>query len=470
MGYFNEDTVAAIASANEVAAAVGVIRVSGPDAWAASSKILQKMNGSGFNAEKVESHRLYRALLKAKDGSVLDDGMFVWMKNPHSFTGEDVVEFHLHGNPQLLRRVMKELMAHGVREALPGEFSFRAFRSGKLTLDQAESVADLISSRSEESSRRALNQLLGHAKPELELLKKELIDRLAEIEIDIDFSDQGLSIIDYDKWMKKLESWIARVEKIRQEFLDSQPLREGIRLALVGAPNSGKSSLFNRLLGEDRSIVSSQAGTTRDVVREALYLKGVLFRLSDTAGIRSTGDTIESEGIDRSFGEVRSAQAVVWVFDSAEAEKDLCERWSALQEHLPQGAKILAVWNKSDRIAKPSEAWVSFFSDRKIPVFVASATSGQGISELIDGLLGLFRTSSSTAPDFLLSRRRHFEVLGSASEAVGRALDKVKSGEQFPDLLAIDLRTAMSKIGEITGEFSSDDLLNHIFAEFCIGK
>jgi tRNA modification GTPase len=270
VGYFNEDTIAAIASANEVAAAVGVIRVSGPDAWAASSKIIQKMNGSGFPSEKVESHRLYRALLKAADGYFLDDGMFVWMKSPHSFTGEDVVELHLHGNPQLLRRVMKELMAHGVREALPGEFSFRAFRSGKLTLDQAESVADLISSRSEESSRRALNQLLGHAKPELELLKKELIDRLAEIEIDIDFSDQGLSIIDYDKWTRKLESWIARVERIRQEFLDSQPLREGIRLALVGAPNSGKSSLFNRLLGEDRSIVSSQAGTTRDVVREAL--------------------------------------------------------------------------------------------------------------------------------------------------------------------------------------------------------
>jgi tRNA modification GTPase len=238
----------------------------------------------------------------------------------------------------------------------------------------------------------------------------------------------------------------------------------------VGAPNSGKSSLFNRLLGEDRSIVSSHAGTTRDVVREALYLKGVLFRLSDTAGIRSTGDMIESEGIDRSFGEVRSAQVVVWVFDATDAEAELEERWLALQQHLPQGTKILAVWNKSDRVPTPSKGWSAFFTTHKVPVATVSATTGQGISELIDGLLGFFRLSTSQAPDFLLSRRRHFEVLGSASEAVGRALEKVKNGEQFPDLLAIDLRTAMSKIGEITGEFSSDDLLNHIFAEFCIGK
>lgn len=470
MSYFNEDTIAAIASAHEVAAAVGVIRVSGPRAWEISTKILRKMNGAEFDSAKVASHRLYRAILRDADGGSLDDGMFVWMKAPHSFTGEEVVELHLHGNPQLLRRVMKELMGAGAREALPGEFSFRAFRNGKLTLDQAESVADLISSRSEESSRRALNQLLGHVKPELESLKKELVDRLAEIEIDIDFSDQGLSIIDYGKWERKLEQWLERVRKIRQEFLDSQPLREGIRLALVGAPNSGKSSLFNRLLGEDRSIVSSQAGTTRDVVREALYLKGVLFRLSDTAGIRSTWDSIESQGIDRSFGEVRSAQVVVWLFDGTEPEADLAEKWESLRQHIPQGSKVLAVWNKADQVATPPEAWISFFRVKKVPVALVSAATGQGIADFVDQLLGFFRSSTSQAPDFLLSRRRHFEVLGSAAESVGQALEKVRNGEQFPDLLAIDLRSAMSKIGEITGEFSSEDLLNHIFAEFCIGK
>lgn len=470
MGYFNHDTIAAIASAPEVAAAVGVVRISGPGTWATVSQIIKKRNGSLFDAAQVDSHHLYRCLVQSADGSALDDGMFVWMKGPHSFTGEDVVELHLHGNPYLLRRVMKELMVHGAREALPGEFSFRAFRSGKVSLEQAESVADLISSQSEESARRALGQLLGHGKRELEQLKKEIIDRLAEIEVDIDFSDQGLSLLDYDKWCLKLERWQERVTRLRQEFLDSAPVREGVRLALVGAPNSGKSSLFNRLLGEDRSIVSSQAGTTRDVVREALYLKGILFRLSDTAGIRDTQDEIESEGVDRSFGEVRAAQAVLWVFDGSAETADLVPRWKALQAHLPPSAKIVAAWNKADRVPEPPKAWTEFFSTKKIPFVVVSAASGQGIESLVQELTSLFGSSLGARPDFLLSRQRHFEVLGAASDAVGGALEKVKKGERFPDLLAIDLRQALDRIGEITGEFSSEDLLHHIFAEFCIGK
>jgi tRNA modification GTPase len=471
MSYFNDDTIAAIASAPEVAAAVGVIRISGKDSWPVASSLMEKMNGAAFTPEKVESHKLYRTVLKAAAGQMLDDGMFVWMRGPHSFTGEDVVEFHLHGNPYLLRRVMKELISRGAREALPGEFSFRAFQNGKLSLDQAESVADLISSRSEESAKRALGQLLGHGKRELEFLKRELVDRLAEIEVDIDFSDQGLSIIDYTKWCAKLVAWRERVGALRAEFLASQPLREGIRLSLVGAPNSGKSSLFNRLLGEDRSIVSALAGTTRDVVRETLYLNGVLFRVSDTAGIRNSGDAIESEGIDRSFGEVRSAQAVLWLFDGLDAQEgELEARWDALTAHLPKHSKVLAVWNKADQAPAPSAAWMGFFEAKGIQTATVSAASGAGVSGLLSLLSGLFQASAPVGQDFLLSRWRHYEVLGAASEAVAWALEKVRREEKFPDLLAIDLRTALSKIGEINGEFSSEDLLNHIFAEFCIGK
>lgn len=471
MSYFNDDTIAAIASSPEVAAAVGVIRISGKDSWNAVSPLVKKVSGELFDPAKIESHRLYRSVLRTQGGQILDDGMFVWMKSPHSFTGEDVVELHLHGNPYLLRRVMKELLSQGAREALPGEFSFRAFQNGKLSLDQAESVADLISSRSEESAKRALGQLLGHGKRELEFLKKELIDRLAEIEVDIDFSDQGLSIINYEKWCQKLDAWRDRVSALREEFISSQPIREGIRLALVGAPNSGKSSLFNRLLGEDRSIVSSHAGTTRDVVREALYLNGVLFRISDTAGIRESGDSIEAEGIDRSFGEVRSAQMVLWIFDgSAENGDAIAERWQALQDHLPKNTRVLAVWNKSDRCPEPLQAWKDFVISQEMPFIAISAEKGTGISDLVAQLSAAFQSSSPVGQDFLLSRWRHYEVLGAASEAVAAALDKVRREERFPDLLAIDLRTALAKIGEITGEFSSEDLLHHIFAEFCIGK
>ena len=471
MSYFNQDTIAAIATASEMAAAVGVIRVSGDQSWEIARKLLRKKNGTEFQAEEIESHRLYRTNLIGQNRILLDDGMFVWMKSPNSFTGEDVVELNLHGSPRILRLVMKELIQAGARQAKPGEFSFRAFRNGKLSLDQAEAVTDLIHSQSEESARRALGQLIGVGKSQLEELKRFLVDRLAEVEIDIDFSDQGLSQLNYDLLQKKLKDWIHRIEKIREEFLRSQPLRDGIRLAIVGAPNSGKSSIFNRLLGEERSIVSNIEGTTRDVVREALSLNGVLFRLSDTAGIRSTEDAIESKGIERSFGEVQSSQAVLWIFDgSVEDGVGIEKRWQELSKNLPENARVCAVWNKCDENPKVSKGVEDFLQKHRFPLVKCSAQTGEGISSLIDTLSGLFAQKEVGGQDFFLSRWRHFEVLGGASEAVGAAVAKIEAGEKYPDLLAIDLRTALSKVGEITGEVHSEDLLNHIFAEFCIGK
>lgn len=473
-GYFREDTIAAILTAPNAVSAVGMLRVSGPKAWEITAPLLKKINSGSFERAKLQSHKLHRCLIHDAGGKLIDDGMFVLMENPNSFTGEEVVELHLHGNPYLLRRLMQALLHGGAAEALPGEFSFRAFRSGKISLDQAESISDLITSQSDESATRALSHLLGRAQPELAQLKQQIVNRLAEIEVDIDFSDQGLSTLDYQGWADYLKGWCDRVEKIRQEFLLSQPRREGIRLALVGAPNSGKSSLFNRLLGEDRSIVSGQAGTTRDVVREALHLKGLLFRLSDTAGIRATEDEIEAEGVDRSFGEVRAADAVLWVFDGVEefAEKasGLEKRWNSLKSHLPKEARVLAVWNKADQVDRPGPEWVRFLAAQNIPWVGVSAKTGLGIVDLVDKLTDFFAVSAATQPDFLISRTRHFEVLGRAQEAVRSAVRKVEAGERFPDLLSSDLREALSRLGEITGEFSTEDLLSHIFSEFCIGK
>jgi tRNA modification GTPase len=471
MGYFNQDTIAAIASAPEMAAAVGIIRVSGDGAWDIVQKILRKKNGDGFKAEKIETHKLYRALFVDQQNKPIDDGMFVWMKGPNSFTGENVFEFHLHGSPRILRSIMKELLTFGARQALPGEFSFRSFKNGKLSLDQAESIADLINSQTEESSRRALGGLIGSGKSQLEDLKKFLVDRLAEVEIDIDFSDQGLSQMNYDLWKQKLLTWVGKIDLIREEFLRSQPLRDGVRLAIVGAPNSGKSSIFNRLLGEDRSIVSNIEGTTRDVVRESLSLKGILFRLSDTAGIRISEDEIESKGIERSFGEVQSSQAVLWVLDGGQEDGlDIQGRWAALSKNMPENAKICVAWNKSDEKSEVSPVVAAFLKEKGFAWVKCSAATGAGVGDLIDSLTGVFAQKELGGQDFFLSRWRHFEVLGGASEAVRSAVKKIEAGETYPDLLAIDLRTALSRVGEITGEFHSEDLLNHIFAEFCIGK
>jgi tRNA modification GTPase len=472
--YFNSDTIAAILTGGNTVSALGVIRVSGESAWAAVQPLLRRLgNGGSFSADEVESHRMYRCRVADLSGRTLDDGMFVWMKAPHSFTGEDAIELHLHGSPLLLRNVMQELFSAGAREALPGEFSFRAFQNGKLTLDQAESVADLISARSEESSRRALNQLLGKSKAVLEKLKRELVDRLAEIEIDIDFSDQGLSVLDADSWARKLRVWCEQVELIRKDYRDSRPLREGIRLAFVGQPNSGKSSLFNRLLGEERSIVSQEAGTTRDVVRESIFLQGLLFRLSDTAGIRETKSGVEAEGIARSFGELSTAQLVLWIFDGSNCLISLdkiSSQWVGLQAHLDQNARVVAVWNKLDQGKKPDSAWESFHREKGIPTVAVSAKTGEGIDLLIEKILNSFRGSSGEGPDFWIGRLRHYEVLGKSVGSIESALEKVHRGEVFPDLLAADLRQALADLGEITGEVTSDDLLNHIFAEFCIGK
>jgi tRNA modification GTPase len=462
--YFNDDTVAAIVTAPNALAGVGVIRVSGVEAWRAVSPLLPAFR----DPQTIESHKLYRCELVGAEARTLDDGMFVWMKAPRSFTGEEVIELHLHGSPYLLRRVMHELQRNGAREALPGEFSFRAFRNGKMSLDQAESVADLIASRSEEGARRALNHLLGKPRGEIAALKKELVDRLAEVEIDIDFSDQGVSIFDHNEWVRRLETWAAKVEKIRAEFTRSQPLREGIRLALVGEPNSGKSSLFNRLLGEDRSIVSEEAGTTRDVVRESINVGGLLFRLSDTAGIRETSNRIEAQGIERSFGEAASAHLVLWVFDGTQfrAGTDL----ASTRAKLGSRAKIVAIWNKIDVAGPPPAAWGAYFSSAGIPAVALSALEGRGVDDLFEAISRLFAVQADDQPDFWISRTRHFEVLGKAVQAIEAAVAKVKAGERFPDLLAADLRAALHAIGELTGEFTSDDLLNHIFAEFCIGK
>lgn len=472
--YFNSDTIAAILTASYAISAIGVIRVSGSQAWATVSSLLHShSSGQKFTESEIESHKLNRCILVAKDGSALDDGMFVWMKAPRSFTGEDVIELHLHGSPLLLRRVMQELLTAGAREALPGEFSFRAFQNGKLSLDQAESVADLIASRSEEGARRALNHLLGGPREEIKNMKREIVDRLAEVEIDIDFSDQGLSVFQHDRWCARLEAWCARIEKIRAEFMASQPLRDGIRLALVGEPNSGKSSLFNRLLGEDRSIVSQEAGTTRDIVRESILVDGVLFRISDTAGIRSTSNEIEAKGIERSLGEASSAHLVLWVFDGSKYQSstlDLEKAWKELRQHLGLDTKIVATWNKSDVTGAPAAQWQKFFEQLEVPAVAVSALSGDGVHELTRAVVGLYGKAGDQQPNFSISRTRHFEVLGKAVEAVRGAVAKVRSGERFPDLLAADLRAALTFLGEITGEFTSDDLLNHIFSEFCIGK
>ncbi|NUM89104.1 MAG: 50S ribosome-binding GTPase, partial [Bdellovibrionales bacterium] len=339
---------------------------------------------------------------------------------------------------------------------------------------QAEGVADLISSRTPRGAELALQSIRGCTKNSLENLKKRLVSALAEVEIEIDFSDQGLSRLDYSLWAERLRAWVAEVEKIRKGFLQSGPLRDGFRVAIVGAPNAGKSTLFNQLLGEDRSIVSEWAGTTRDVVRESFLVDGVAFSLSDTAGIRETGEAVEAQGIERSLGEIRSAHAVLLVIDAPAAllrGADEVSRTLSDLESRNFGAKTILVFNKADLLSEEELArGEAVAKSLARPLAVVSAKENKGLESLREQLLLALPPGTEELDAPRIGRTRHCELLGEAAERVGHAVRKVEMGETLPDLLASDLRGALDNLGQITGEVTTDDVLHHIFSEFCIGK
>ncbi len=471
--YFNNDTIIAIATAPQAVAAIGIVRLSGAKALEAFLQLATPTKKKSFAT--IETHKFYRCHLKDHEAKTIDDAMFVFMQGPHSFTGEDIVEIHLHGNPYILQRCVSAFLHKGlVRAAQPGEFSFRAFQNGKMDLSQAEAVSDLIASKSDTAAAYALNSLLGNTKSFIDSLKSDLVRYLAEVEVDIDFSDQGLSVINYNKWCAQLEEWRGKIEKAREHFARSSPLREGIRVSLVGEPNSGKSTLFNLMLGENRSIVSATAGTTRDVVRDQIQLGSLLLLLSDTAGLRETTDHIEAEGIARSYGEVSGAHLVLLVLDvsvSANKNKEAIERQVAAIRKKNEKAYIVLILNKQDLLS-PNDLAIIQKLQKELPCAALSmcAKSGEGLKQLENQVLRSFSVENTGDEGFQIGRTRHYELLGTAAAFVGEAIEKVGRGETLPDLLSGDLRAALSVLGEITGEVSTDDVLNYIFAEFCIGK
>ncbi len=471
--YFNDDTIAAAATAAHVVSPVAIVRVSGPRAVEACSAICQDFRGSPVQMDAAESHRLIRCRFNDASGKIFDDGLFVVMRAPNSFTGEDCVELHHHGNPHLVRKMLDSLIRTGmVRPAERGEFSFRAFRNGKMDLSQAEAVIDLVSSKTPKGAELALRSMMGGTRGTLDELKARLVAFLADVEVEIDFSDQGLSQIDWKAWGRKLFTWTQDVEAIRDRFTRMAPMREGVRVALVGAPNAGKSTLFNQLLGEDRSIVSDMAGTTRDVVREHFEVDGVQFSLSDTAGLREAVELVEAQGIERSLGEVRSAHLVLLVVDATHADgpDEVLTSIEMLKRENP-GARGVVVFNKID-LLDPGEVEQlrSDFLRLSWPAVWVSSLGDKHLETLRKAIFEAVAPASEDLEGPQIGRTRHHELLGKAASSVERAVEKVERGELFPDLLASDLRDALAHLGQITGEVTADDVLNYIFAEFCIGK
>ncbi len=450
-------TIAAIATAVAPGqGSVAIVRLSGPAALAIGRRLFRAPG-----SQLWESHRiLYGHVVDPASGERIDEALLLLMQAPRSFTGEDVVEFHCHGGLICVQRVLELVLACGARRAQAGEFSQRAFLNGRLDLTRAEAVSDLVTARSRRAAQLAIAGLDGGLQRQISALRERLLDQLAELEARVDF-EEDLPLLDGAAVAAELAAVRFALAELVAGAAQGQLLREGLRVAIVGRPNVGKSSLLNRLSRSERAIVTDLPGTTRDLVESELVLQGVPLTLLDTAGIRSTDDPIEQLGIERSRSALASADLVLLLFD-------LSAGWTgedqALLALVPEGVACLVVGNKLDRgelapegpvLADPAEVRIS-------------AATGAGIEELVGTLLARCGSSGDQGIAVALNRRQA-DLAASAAASLERSLEAAE--QQLPwDFWTIDLRAAALCLGEITGEEVSEAVLDRIFSRFCIGK
>ena len=452
------ETIVALATPPGVGA-IGVIRLSGGDAIAIINKLFPSKDLAA-----QPSHTIHVGLLKKRD-LVIDHVVISLFKAPHSYTGEDVVEISCHGSPYIHQQVIDACMELGARLAKAGEFTQRAFLNGKMDLAQAEAVADLIVSNTTASHRTALNNIRGGFSQTLKQLRDKLIRFSALIELELDFSQEDVEFAD----RSQLSSLVNHIQKETANLLNSFKLgnviRHGVSVAIIGKPNAGKSTLLNSLLNEDRAIVSEIPGTTRDTIEEVINIDGILFRLIDTAGIRShTVDVIESAGIMRSREKMSMADIVIYLFDAASAD---LEELNAVVLNLQEQSKdYLLVANKIDAMGE--EAAKERFSHFSNVIYI-SAKSGKHLEVLKERMVDLVLIDAIPTESVIVTNARHYHAL----KQVYDSLNDVSAGieNKIPgDLLALDIRRALHYLGEITGEITNDDQLDYIFSKFCIGK
>ena len=436
---------------------VGILRISGPKAQEVAQAVLGKLPKARY-AE-------YLPFL-ANDGSTLDEGIALFFPNPHSFTGEDVLELQGHGGPVILDLLLKRILEiSGVRIARPGEFSERAFLNDKLDLAQAEAIADLIDASSEQAAKSAISSLQGVFSKKVNALVESLIHLRIFTEAAIDFPEEEIDFLSDGKIEAELNQVIQRLNEVRQEAKQGSLLREGMKVVIAGRPNAGKSSLLNALAGRDAAIVTNIAGTTRDVLREHIHIDGMPLHIIDTAGLREASDEVERIGIERAWQEIEQADRVLFMVDSTTTnETDPEKLWPEFIERLPKNMPVTVIRNKADLTGEA----LGYSEEEGYALIQLSARTGEGVTLLREHLKQAMGFSSSTEGGFL-ARRRHLQALEKASEHLNNGqyqLITFHAGE----LLAEELRLAQEALSEITGQFTSDDLLGRIFSSFCIGK
>ncbi len=447
----SNDTICALATPNGIGA-IGMIRVSGPESYAVVSKIFSK------SLEGKATHTAHFGTIHTPNGTMIDEVLVTVFAQGRSFTGEESAEITCHGSPYIQQQIIQLLLSSGCRMAQAGEFTQRAFLNGKMDLSQAEAVADLIASQSKSAHGIALKQLRGGFSSELKDLREKLIHFASLVELELDFAEEDVEFADRTELKQLVEDVLKYIQRLATSFELGNAIKNGVPVAIVGAPNTGKSTLLNQLLGDDRAIVSNIAGTTRDVIEETLNIDGILFRLIDTAGIREGAEEIEAMGIERSKDMIRKATVVLCMADGTNPkEVETTRSWvEELKVQYPDKNILFAI-NKSD---------VATYEGTALQI---SAKEGHNIADLKERIVASVKGDFNLAEETIVSNARHYDALLKTAEALQKANEGLETGITG-DFIAMDIRQAMFELGTITGDISTDDLLGNIFAKFCIGK
>ncbi len=442
------DVIAAIATAPG-RGGIGVVRISGPNLSALAATLGGKV---------PEARMACFTRFRSADDGLIDEGLLLYFPAPNSFTGEDVIELQGHGGPVVMQLLLARCLELGARLAEPGEFTRRAFLNGKLDLAQAESVADLIEASTAAAARSAVRSLTGSFSKEVHGIVERLIDLRMLVEATLDFPDEDVDFLAEARALERIQAIASELEALLDRARQGSLLRSGLHVVLVGQPNVGKSSLLNRLAGEERAIVTDIAGTTRDALRETIQIEGIPLHITDTAGLRDTTDEVEKIGIARTWQEIERADVIVRLVD---VRAGLTDADAAIDARLPAGVERITVFNKVDLAGRDAQR---MDADGAVSLYL-SAKAGQGI-ELLRAELLRVAGWHRHGEDIILARERHLIALREALACIHRALDNRHALE----LMAEELRLAQEAVNEITGEFTPDDLLGVIFSRFCIGK
>lgn len=471
MATITPDTICAIATPSGNGG-IAVIRISGNQAIDVCDKIFTPLNHNKRLATQPANTTLYGTI--QDNNEIIDEVVTTLFRTPHSFTGEDTVEISCHGSQYIQQRILSLLTTTGCRLAQPGEFTQRAFTSGRIDLSQAEAIADLIAANSAAAHRLAMNQMRGQFSQRLTQLRQQLLHFASLIELELDFSEEDVQFADRTQLTQLTQTISHEISQLAQSFAIGNAIKNGIPVAIVGETNAGKSTLLNHLVRDERALVSDIHGTTRDVIEDTITLQGTLFRFIDTAGIRETNDTIENMGIERTYNKLQQSDIAIWLIDSTTPTNHI-EQLSQRILPLCQDKQLIVAFNKSDLIDSTRQQEITSLATKisaqhpHTTTLHLSAKNNLGIEQLEQQLIKAAQLPTAENNDVIVTNARHHQALTLALDAINRVADGLNNNIPT-DFVAQDIRETMHHLGEITGQISTDEILGSIFSRFCIGK